>query len=236
MTSYRTSSSISIVIPALNEEKTLEKTVNWTLDELKKLSDIYEIVIVNDGSTDSTFNIAEQLSKKSPFIRVINNPFPTGYGGALNKGFLCAKHEILGIITADCEFWPSDIKRFIEELDAKKVDIVTSMVPYRPLPFYRKILSKGWRLSMRVILGETPKLEGIFFIRKKIFSALIISSRSGMWAMELLIRARRHGAKFSTITMEVHPRENMGESKVVNIATILLHLKEILDLKKALEK
>ena len=89
---------------------------------------------------------------------------------------------------------------------------------------------------MRVILGETPKLEGIFFIRKKIFSALIISSRSGMWAMELLIRARRHGAKFSTITMEVHPRENMGESKVVNIATILLHLKEILDLKKALEK
>ena len=224
--------SIAVVVPALNEQETLQQVVEWTLSVLADTAADYEVVIVDDGSTDETGRIADGLAAQSPHVRVIHNAKPSGYGGALDSGFTAASKELIGLITADGEFHPTDLPRFVEAIDG--ADIVTSVVPNRPLPFYRKVLSWGWRTCVRVLLGERPIIEGTFMIRSGFFRSLQIESRSGMYVMEMLIRARRKGARINVIAIDVHPRPDMGKSKVANVRTTATVFKEIVALRRRL--
>jgi len=87
---------------------------------------------------------------------------------------------------------------------------------------------------MKVLLGECPTLMGIFMVRRAAFTRVVTHSTSGMWAMELLIRLRRDGARFSVIPMEVHPREDLRESKVANVRTVLKVFRDIVELRDRL--
>src|SRR5262245_63450474 len=79
--------SVSVVVPALNEQDTLKHVVEWTASLLGGVADDFEIIIVDDGSTDETGRIADALAALSSNIKVIHNPRPSGYGGALESGF-----------------------------------------------------------------------------------------------------------------------------------------------------
>src|SRR5438552_15681768 len=98
--------SVSVVIPALNEQDTLKHVVQWTASVLDGMADDFQIIIVDDGSTDETGRIADGLAAQSPTIKVVHNLRPTGYGGALETGFRAADKEVIGLITADGEFHP----------------------------------------------------------------------------------------------------------------------------------
>jgi glycosyltransferase involved in cell wall biosynthesis len=224
--------SISVVVPALNEQETVERAVEWTLSVLAEIADDYEVVLVDDGSTDETGRIADALALRSSHVRVIHNAAPSGYGGALASGFTAASKELIGLITADCEFHPTDLPQFVEAI--RDADIVTSVVPHRPLPFYRKVLSWGWRTCMKILLGERPVLEGTFMIRNRFFRRMELESTSGMYVMEMLIKARRLGARMKVIAIDVHPRPDMSKSKVANLRTIAKTLREILALRQRL--
>jgi glycosyltransferase involved in cell wall biosynthesis len=223
---------VSVVVPALNEQATLQHVVEWTISVLREITDDYEVVIVDDGSTDQTGHIADVLAAQSSRVRVVHNPQPTGYGGALDTGLRAAAKEVIGLITADEEFHPTDLPRFVEAI--RDADIVTSVCPHRPMPFYRKVLSWGWRACMALILGERPVIEGTFMIRRDIFNSLKMECRSGMYVMEMLIKARRQGLRMKVIAIGVYPRPDMNKSKVGNLRTTIAVFKEILALKRRL--
>src|SRR5262245_47597339 len=86
--------SVSVVVPALNEQDTLKHIVEWTALVLTGMADDFEIIIVDDGSTDETGRIADALAGRAPNIKVIHNPRPSGYGGALESGFRAANKEV----------------------------------------------------------------------------------------------------------------------------------------------
>jgi glycosyltransferase involved in cell wall biosynthesis len=226
------SPSVSVVIPALNEQATLRHVVEWTITVLSEITGDYEVIIVDDGSTDETGQIADSLAAQSSRIHVIHNPHPTGYGGALETGFRTAGKEVIGLITADEEFHPTDIPRFVEAIG--DADIVTSICPHRPMPLYRKVLSWGWRACVALILGERPLIEGTFMIRRSIFNSLQMECRSGMYVMEMLIKARRQGFRMKVIAISVYPRPDMNKSKVGNLRTTIAVFNEILALKRHL--
>jgi glycosyltransferase involved in cell wall biosynthesis len=221
-----------VVIPALNEQDTLQHIVEWTVSALRQITDDYEVVIVDDGSTDETGRISEFLAAQFSGIRVIHNPHPSGYGGALHTGFTAARKELIGLITADAEFHPTDLPRFVEAI--ADADIVTSICPHRPMPLYRKFLSWGWRTCMALVLGERPLIEGTYMVRRDFFRLLEIESRSGMYVMEMLIKARRRGARIKVITIDVYPRADMSKSKVANFRTIVKHFTEMFSLRQRL--
>jgi glycosyltransferase involved in cell wall biosynthesis len=224
--------AVSVVIPALNEQDTLQHIVEWTVAALREVTDDYEVVIVDDGSTDETGRISDSLAVQSSGIRVIHNPHPTGYGGALHTGFMAATKELIGLITADAEFHPTDLPRFVEAI--ADADIVTSICPHRPMPLYRKFLSWGWRTCMALVLGERPLIEGTYMVRRDFFRLLEIESRSGMYVMEMLIKARRRGARMKVIAINVYPRADMSKSKVANFRTIVKHFSEMFSLRQRL--
>jgi glycosyltransferase involved in cell wall biosynthesis len=217
--------TLSIVVPALNEQDTLQHVVEWTISVLREISDDYEVVIVDDGSTDETGRIADDLAVKSSHIRVIHNPRPSGYGGALDAGFTAASKDVIGLITADEEFHPTDLPLFVEAI--RDADIVSSVCPHRPMPFYRKVLSWGWRTCVAIILGERPVIEGTF-------NSLKMESRSGMYVMEMLIKAARRGARIKVIAIGVYPRPDLSKSKVGNLRTTIAVFNEILALRRRL--
>src|SRR5262249_60714981 len=97
--------------PALNEQDTLKHVVEWTASVLGGVADDFEIIIVDDGSTDETGRIADALAAQSCSIKVIHNPRPSGYGGAREAGFRIAGNGGVGLITADGAFYTTHFAR-----------------------------------------------------------------------------------------------------------------------------
>jgi len=104
---------LSIIIPAFNEEDVLEKFTEDLARVLSSFNDTYEIILVDDGSTDNTYSIANNISN----IKVIRHPYNKGNGAAVKTGIHKAKGEVLVIIDADGQHDPKHILEMFEMLD-----------------------------------------------------------------------------------------------------------------------
>ena len=105
--------SLSIIIPAYNEEEAIAKTINGLKKELGNLNLDYEIIVVNDGSTDKTKEILEKI----PEIKLINHPFNKGYGTALKTGIEKTKFDSLLFFDADGQHKTEYISEFLKYAD-----------------------------------------------------------------------------------------------------------------------
>ena len=107
---------LSIIIPAHNEEKTVLGTVMRIMKTVEHADIQYEIIIVNDNSTDQTELILIRLSKKYPHIKYINNPKPNGFGLAVRKGLEHYTGDAVVIVMADRSDDPKDIIKYYHKL------------------------------------------------------------------------------------------------------------------------
>jgi glycosyltransferase involved in cell wall biosynthesis len=147
---------ISIVAPCYNEEAILNHNISEIVQYLEN-SDKYlwEIVIINDGSRDSTGTIADELEKGNKHIRVIHHPVNLNLGNALKTGFRNAKGEIIVVLDIDLSFAVDNIERLVDKLISETADIVIAS-PYMKggkvtaVPFLRKIMSRWVNKFMRI--------------------------------------------------------------------------------------
>lgn len=112
--------SYSVIVPFFNEEKTLEIAVSNLLEE----DFASEVILVNDGSYDESLKIATKLSKKETIIKLIDSKENKGKGHALKLGIKESTKKYIGILDADLEYYPKDLKKLFQEIDEKKLDIV----------------------------------------------------------------------------------------------------------------
>ncbi len=134
---------LSVFFPVFNEEGNVEETVRKAKEVLENLQlEDYEIIIVNDGSTDNTKNVVERLAKKNGKTRAINHPKNLGYGEALKSGFYNAKYEVIVYTDGDGQFDFSEIHKFLENI--KDYDLLIGYRIKRQDPFFRILFKKGW--------------------------------------------------------------------------------------------
>jgi glycosyltransferase involved in cell wall biosynthesis len=114
---------LSIVIPAYNEERTLERCVQRVL-EIDGQELAVEVVIVNDASTDGTGSVARALATKHPQVRLIEHPKNRGKGAALHTGFAEVTGDFVAVQDADLEYDPKDLQRLAGPLIEGKADVV----------------------------------------------------------------------------------------------------------------
>ncbi len=116
-----TTHSLSIVMPAHNEEVAIAETLHAVVDAVSTWVPDYEVIVVNDGSKDSTRSIVEEIAASNPHVQLVNHPVNRGYGAALVSGFEACSKDLVLFMDSDGQFDIHDLERFfpyIDEYDA----------------------------------------------------------------------------------------------------------------------
>jgi len=152
---------ISVVCPFYNEEAILEKSVELMLKNLEKMGEKLELIIVNDGSTDGSLEIALRLEEKHPHLRVISYPINRGRGFAIRTGVAQARGKIVVTTEIDSSWGDDIVSRIVqkfEELPDADIVIASPHLPgggYKNVPLKRVLLSKWGNLIIRASVKRT---------------------------------------------------------------------------------
>ena len=213
-------SELSVFFPAVNEEESIEKTVIPAAEVLEKVANNWEIIIIDDGSIDSTGQISDNLSKSDSRIKVVHHKSNRGYGGALKSGFKNAKYKWVCFTDSDGQFDFSEVTKFIEKTE--EADLILGYRLNRADSFLRKVFTFGWSLLARVLLGFTAKDYscGFKLIKKEVFERVQpLVGEEKVTQIEMLVKAKRLGYKFTEIGVHHYPRKyGMATGAKVSVA------------------
>ncbi len=218
--------TVSIIIPAYNEEEHLNITFEKTVAVLATEAAEYEIIIVDDGSTDRTAAIADDLAEKHPQVRVIHNPGNRGFGFTCRAGIQAARMTFTGWIAADTAWDPAVLKKVIGMLN--QYDIITAYTQNsynRPLS--RRIISVAFTTILNVLFGLRLRYyNGACFHRTLLLQSIpLLSSGYTLWA-EAIIRLVKKGYRCYEIGGNFDDRKS-GETKAFRLQNVVGTLKFI---------
>lgn len=205
---------VSLVIPAYNEGNVIEESVEETLNELDKISTNYEVIISDNGSTDSLPEIAEQLANTYPEVRWVQEPQP-GRGVAVEAGFDIASGDVLAFIDADLATDMQHLEELIESVRSENYDLATGSrwMPGHEAerPVQRTVASKGFNFLARVLLGSSLRDHQCGF---KAFSTNVvenvipeIKANHWFWDTEILVLAANHSYNIKEFPVKWKPQD-----------------------------
>ncbi|MGH7910040.1 MAG: glycosyltransferase family 2 protein [Thermodesulfobacteriota bacterium] len=226
--------SISVVLPAYNEAKNIEKTVNDTVSYLERKVTDYEVIVVNDGSVDGTREVVERLSLSNPKIVLVNHPINLGYGSALRSGFEIASLHYIFFMDSDGQFDISDIDRLLPYLE--NYDVIVGYREKRADPFIRSLNTWLYHLYIRFLFGL--KLRDIdcafkLFPKRAYHAIKPIKSGGALFTAEFLIKLTKKGFTLREVPVRHFPRR-FGKQTGANLMVILRMFMECWKLKDEL--
>lgn len=205
--------SISLVIPAFNETAVIRQAIAEAEAALAAGFANFEIIVVDDGSSDDTAAIVEQQLSAAPHAWLIRHSTNRGYGAALRTGFEAARHDLVAFTDADCQFDLADLKR----LAAQTVEypVVAGYRADRKDSRRRRFLSSGYNRLVRALLGTGVRDCdcALKVYRREALRSLLPESRGFFVNAEMLARARQKGLAVLEMPVAHRPRLG-GESKV----------------------
>lgn len=154
-------SGLSVILPVYNEEAVIVETVSKVHDHLSVISDKFEIVMINDGSSDGTAMRLKELQQKLSNLRVLEHKQNRGYGEALRSGFDAARQEWVFQMDSDGQFNITEIDRFIEQID--QYDVVVGYRRRRADVWPRAMLTWGYMALMKKLFGLKVRDVGCAF-------------------------------------------------------------------------
>ena len=199
--------SISVIFPAYNEEENIRRTIELAVEAMRPRFQSFELVSIEDGSTDSTGRIAADLANQYPEITLLRNETNKGLGESLYRGFRSAKSDLVVQNSLDYPLDLRDLDILLPEL--AEADIVVAVRKSRAgYSAYRKIASIVNRRLIRLLFQ--PKLRDYNFTqvyKREVLEKAIPTSRSTVFIVpEILIRAHRMGFRIKEVDIEYHPR------------------------------
>ena len=222
---------LSLVLVASNAAADLVAVVLAWITELDTLHRSWEIILVDDGSTDDTPMRADILAARNDRLRVVHHAMRQGFGAALRSGIAEAKYPLLAYTTCDLQYQPAELKRFLEQID--KVDLVTGCRLWMPVPRPARWLGKLWRVVVRVLFGisleplpswlgdhgqskrwlahwvfgvRVHDVECAFrLLRRTILARLPIQSNGPFAQVEMLAKANFCGCWIAEVPVAYHP-------------------------------
>lgn len=220
---------ISAVFPAFNEEENIERLYQQATSALKRITDDYEIVIVNDGSRDKTREIADRLAREDPHLSVYHHPTNLGYAKALNTGFTRAKMPLIFYSDADLQFDLNEIDLLLPLME--EADIGIGYRIDRKDSRLRLFFAWGYNRLARFVFGiKVRDIDCAFkMFKKEVFDKIKIESDHFMVDTEILAKAKRLGLKIKEIGVTHLPRA--GGKSTVRPAHIYYTLRGVLKLK-----
>lgn len=224
---------ISVVIMAWNEAASVEAVAHELRAELVRLGESFELLLIDDGSSDGTGRIADELAATLPGLRVHHHEVNRGLGGVYRTAFAEVRGELVTFFPADGQFPASILADYLPAM--VDTDMILGVLPDREDGPLAKLLSFGERALLRVLFGHFPRFQGILMFRTRLLrdTALVSQGRGWTVLMELILRQVRAGARIKNLPITMRPRAS-GTSKVNNLRSIVSNLRQVLALRVSL--
>lgn len=218
--------SLSVVLPAHNEEENIANTVSDCISYLGSNFSGYEVIVVNDGSRDRTREIVEELSRQNPAVVLVNHEINKGYGSALRSGFDKASMDYIFFMDSDGQFDITDLDRLAPHIGGKNV--VIGYRENRADSFIRSLNAWMYGLYIRFIFGLSVKdMDCAFkiFPTEAYHKVRPIKSGGALFSAEFLIKLKRVGYVFKEVPVRHFPRK-FGSQSGANLKVILRMFRE----------
>jgi len=221
-------SSLSLVFPAYNDARSLPIILRKTLILLPKITDRFEIIIVDDASNDNTFAVLKKMQKSIPHLKIIAHKKNQGYGGALITGFKAAKKKYIFYTDSDGQYDVTELLSLVIAMK-KNVDIVTGFKKKRSDSVQRKIIGACYNQSVRLLFGLKIKDTDCDFrlFKRSLLRKLDLQTKSGAFDVEFMTKLQQNGARFKEIGVSHYPRK-FGSSQFFNLPRIYSSLRDVL--------
>ncbi len=220
------SATLSVIFPAFNEEGNIRRTVEEAVKVLSKIAMNWEIIVVDDGSSDATTAICDDLKARHPEVELISHGQNRGYGAALKSGIMAAKYDLIFFSDSDGQFDLCELQHLI--CWAEDYDIVAGYRAKRQDPLHRRINAWGWNVLVRLVLGiKIRDIDCAFkLFRRAVFDQVQIRCVGAMVNTEILAQATRLGMRINQVKVSHFPRRQ-GKQSGANIHVIIKAFREL---------
>ncbi len=224
---------LTVYVMLYNERDSLASVVREMVETEPPVPWQVRVVIIDDGSTDGSSDLADELAERYPAVRVLHHAENQGLGGVYRTGFEAAASGWITFLPADGQYRIAETIKLLPA--AMDHDLVLSVLEGGRTTVVGRWLSRMERLVMWCLFGRTPPFQGIFLVRAEVVRATSLHSRGRGWGvvLELILRATRAGARWMNVPVQCRPRM-AGRSKVSNTRTMWANLKQLFQLRLAL--
>jgi len=221
--------SITLFFPAWNEEDYVERAVTRAMSVLSRLTDDYEIIVVNDASTDRTQEIAEGLSARHPQVRVITHPKNLKLGGAMRTGFSSSTKDLVVYSDIDLPFDLNELERALHLMEYLEADMICAFRFDRTSEGAKRIVySFFYNLLIRSLFDVQVKDVNFSFkmMHRRVLESLELKSQGSFIDAELVVKAIRRGFRVFQMGVDYFPRTR-GVSTLASPSVIVKMVKEL---------
>jgi glycosyltransferase involved in cell wall biosynthesis len=211
---------LSIFFPAYNDSGTIASMVIRAVQAAEALTPDYEVIVVNDGSVDATAEIADELARTYPHVRVIHHPKNRGYGGALQTGFRSATKDWIFYTDGDAQYDPAEMADLWSQL-TDQADMVNGYKISRSDPLHRIIIGRVYHHIVSVMFGLTVRDVDCDFrlMRRSIFDQIELRKTSGVICLEMMKKIEDAGFRIVEVPVH-HYHRAFGKSQFFNFPRI----------------
>ena len=221
---------VSVVLMAFNEAASIVAVTREIHGELVSLGTTFELLIVDDGSSDGTGKIADELAATLAFVRVRHHAINLGLGAVYRTGFAEARGDLVTFFPADGQFPAALLGPYLAA--SEDADLILGILPERGGPIEARLLSLAERLLLRALFGHFPRFQGIMMFRRSLLENTRLVSQGRGWTvlMEFILRQARAGARIKNLPITIRPRRGSA-SKVNNLRSVASNLRQVLALR-----
>jgi glycosyltransferase involved in cell wall biosynthesis len=211
---------LSVFFPAYNDSGTIASLVITALQTARALTPEFEVIIVDDGSADATAQIADELARTYPEVKVVHHPRNRGYGGALQSGFGAASHEFVFYTDGDAQYDPAEMTRLWSAL-GDNVDLVNGYKISRSDPMHRIVIGRLYHHTVKLLFGLKVRDVDCDFrlLRRSIFQRVTLEKTSGVICLEMMKKIQDAGFRIAEVPVH-HYHRAYGKSQFFNFSRL----------------
>jgi glycosyltransferase involved in cell wall biosynthesis len=221
--------SVSLVIPMFNEEENIEHAIDCAVAALERCAGDYEIVVVNDASTDRSAEIVTRLAVVNPRIRLFQHEVNRKLGATLKTGYAAARKDLVVYMDADLPFDPEVIGRAMQALKVTRADLIAGYRLDRTTEGFRRTVYSYLYNSLIGVLFGWPHRDINFsfkLMRREVLEAIELKSEGSLIDAELIVKAKNLGFVIQQLGLDYFPRTR-GNSTLSSPTVILKIFREL---------
>ena len=216
-----TAPGLSVFFPAYNDSGTIASLVITAVQSASKLTPNYEVIVVDDGSSDSTAQILSELARVYPRLKIVTHPVNRGYGGALRTGFASASKDVIFYTDGDAQYDPSEMELLWPMMTAG-VDLVNGYKISRSDPLHRIVIGRIYHHTVKILFGLRVRDVDCDFrlLRRSIFDRVHLEKNSGVICLEMMKKIQDAGFRIVEVPVHHYHRAH-GQSQFFNFRRVI---------------